>query len=179
MRIVIISLSIRNLTLNRYFEPSLHSYIYHCRKGTNSNPSHGKDAIYVEPTSYDYDGLISEAGDLTPKYFTMKAVISKYLPIPNIPVETIVPKGDYGQVEMNHAIDLFSLKNTPILKKMEMSDDPMTFEQMDQENGFVLYEHVIRKDYRDPSELSVTGNFSIRFLEYCCIVYFCIIHQRL
>ena len=42
----------------------------------------------------------------------MKAVIAKYLPIPNIPVETIVPKGDYGQVEMNHAIDLFSLKNT-------------------------------------------------------------------
>ena len=90
----------------------------------------------------------------------MKAVIAKYLPIPNIPVKATVPKGDYGQVEMKHAIDLFSLKNTPILKKMEMSDDPMTFEQMDQENGFVLYEHVIRKDYRDPSELSVTGNFA-------------------
>ena len=90
----------------------------------------------------------------------MKAVIAKYLPIPNIHVESIVPKGDYGQVEMNHAIDIFSLKNTPILKKMEMSDDPMTFEQMNQENGFVLYEHVIRKDYRDPSELSVTGDFS-------------------
>ena len=128
--------------------------------GTNSNSRHGKDAIFVEPTSYDYDGLITEAGDLSPKYFTMKAVIAKYLPIPNIPVETTVPKGDYGQVEMNHAIDLFSLKNTPVLKNlngMEISDYPMTFEDLDQENGFMLYEHVIRYEYRAPSKLTVTG----------------------
>ena len=90
----------------------------------------------------------------------MKSVIAKYLPIPNIQVETTVPKGDYGQVDMSHAIDVFSLKNTPILNKlnkMEISNYPMTFEQLDQENGFMLYEHVIRNNYRDPSELLVTG----------------------
>ena len=90
----------------------------------------------------------------------MKSVIAKYLPIPNIQVDTIVPKGDYGQVEMNHAIDVFSLKNTPMLNKlnkMEISNYPMKFEDFDQENGFVLYEHVIRSNYRDPSELLVTG----------------------
>ena len=90
----------------------------------------------------------------------MKRVIAKYLPIPNIPVETTVPKGNYGPVEMNHAIDLFSLKNTPVLKKlngMEISDYPLTFEDLNQENGFMLYEHVIHFDYRDPSELTVTG----------------------
>ena len=105
--------------------------------------------------------MISEAGDLTAKYFAMKSVIAKYLPIPNIQVETTVPKGNYGSVEMSHAIDLFSLKNTPILRKlnkMEISNYPMTFEQLDQENGFMLYEHVISNSYRDPSELEVTRN---------------------
>ena len=97
----------------------------------------------------------------------MKSVIAKYLPIPNIEVETTVPKGNYGQVEMTHAIDVFSLKNTPLLNKlnkMEISNYPMTFEQLDQENGFVLYEHVIRSNYRDPSELLVTGKSITYFL---------------
>ena len=46
-----------------------------------------------EPTSYDYDAPISEAGDLTDKYFAFKKVIGKYLPIPDISVQDHVPKG--------------------------------------------------------------------------------------
>ena len=132
--------------------------------GINHNGKKAPNAIDVEPTSYDYDGLISEAGDLTEKYFAMKKVIAKYLPVPNIPVQTTVPKGNYGSVDMAHVIDVFSLKNTPLLKKlnrMNISENPMTFEQLDQENGFILYEHVISQNYRDPSVLTVTGNASI------------------
>lgn len=40
----------------------------------------------IEPTSYDYDAPISEAGDLTPKYFAYKEVFSKYQQIPPIQV---------------------------------------------------------------------------------------------
>ena len=90
----------------------------------------------------------------------MKNVIEKYLPIPNISVKDTVPKGDYGVVEMYHVTDIFYLKDTPLLRKwdeMNSSDFPMTFEQLDQENGFVLYEHVITERYRDPSLLTVTG----------------------
>ena len=126
-----------------------------------NNALRGADSIDVEPTSYDYDGLISESGDLTKKYFAMKKVIGKYLPIPNIPVQTIVPKGNYGPIEMTHVIDVFSLRNTPLLPKLSkinISDHPMTFEQLDQENGFMLYEHVISQNFRDPSILTVTGN---------------------
>ena len=36
--------------------------------GFEAGANTGTNAFYVEPTSYDYDGLISEAGDLTPKY---------------------------------------------------------------------------------------------------------------
>ena len=37
----------------------------------------------VEPTSYDYDAPISEAGDLKEKYFAFKNIIAKYLPLPD------------------------------------------------------------------------------------------------
>ena len=94
---------------------------------------------------------------MTEKYFSMKKVISKYLPIPNITVEKIVPKGDYGSVDMFHVIDIFSLKNTPIVEKLNSSKLPMTFEQLNQEKGFVLYEHILMHQYRDPSLLTVTG----------------------
>ena len=98
----------------------------------------------------------------------MKNVIEKYLPVPNITVEETVPKGDYGLVEMYHVIDIFSLMDTPLLVKlndMNSTDFPLTFEQLDQENGFVLYEHIITENYRDPSLLTVTG------IE-CCIEFF-------
>ena len=87
----------------------------------------------------------------------MKNVIAKYLPIPNIKVRKTAPKGNYGAVNMSQVIDMFSLKNTPILEKLNTSEYPLTFEQLNQENGFVLYEHEIKKQYRDPSVLTVTG----------------------
>ena len=124
--------------------------------GINNGPD---GTIQVEPTSYDYDAPISEAGDLTEVYFAMKNVIGKYLPIPNMSVQKTVPKGDYGKVTMNHVTDAFFLRNTPLLHRMNISDYPKTFEQLDQENGFVLYEHVINNNYRDPSLLQVTGKF--------------------
>ena len=76
--------------------------------GFEAGANIGDGAFYMEPTSYDYDGLISEAGDLTPKYFAIKEVVGKYLPLPNIHVEPVVPKGDYGAVNMEFVADLSS-----------------------------------------------------------------------
>ena len=78
--------------------------------GFEAGANTGDGAFYVEPTSYDYDGLISEAGDLTPKYFAIKEVVAKYLPLPpdNIHVDPVVPKGDYGTVNMQFVADLSS-----------------------------------------------------------------------
>jgi beta-galactosidase len=56
----------------------------------------------VQPTSYDYDAPISEAGDTTEKYFAIRNAISKYLPLPQIPVPANSSKIAYGQVQMNY-----------------------------------------------------------------------------
>ena len=97
----------------------------------------------------------------------MKKVIAKYLPLPNIHVNATVPKGDYGAVNMTNVIDIFSITKTPLLKQlngMNISDFPKTFEDLDQENGFILYEHTIANMYRDPALLEVTGNKEIKAL---------------
>ena len=150
-----------------------------CFAGINNGPD---GTIQVEPTSYDYDAPISEAGDLTEVYFAMKNVIGKYLPIPNISVPKTVPKGDYGKVTMNHVTDAFFLRNTPLLHRMNISDYPKTFEQLDQENGLVLYEHVISNNYRDPSLLQVKGKlgyscYSKRSIIYLTFMYIIFIYK--
>ena len=103
----------------------------------------------------------------------MKKVIAKYLPLPNIHVNATVPKGDYGAVNMTNVIDIFSITKTPLLKQlhgMNISDFPMTFEELDQENGFVLYEHVIANMYRDPALLEITGNSEIVVSTHCHLI---------
>ena len=98
--------------------------------GFENGANTGDKAFLVEPTSYDYDGLISgllpstplqyasfknwffflesEAGDLTLKYFAMKTIIGRYLPLPHIRVDFEVPKGDYGTLKMKFVVDLFT-----------------------------------------------------------------------
>jgi beta-galactosidase len=51
-----------------------------------ANTGDESDPFSIEPTSYDYDSPISEAGDLTYKFEAFQKVISKYVPIPPIQV---------------------------------------------------------------------------------------------
>ena len=90
----------------------------------------GGGAVYkAVTTSYDYDAPISEAGidlhffafickqivlftgDLTPKYFAMKEVIGRYLPIPSVPVQNASAKGDYGKVNLTFVGSIFDLRD--------------------------------------------------------------------
>ena len=55
-----------------------------------------------QPTSYDYDAPLSEAGDPRPKYFILQYIISKYVTLPAGPQPvTSQPvtsgKGSYGK----------------------------------------------------------------------------------
>ena len=99
----------------------------------------------MEPTSYDYDALISEAGDLTPKYYAFKEIISKYMSVPDIPIPNPVPlKKSYGVVDMKYVSSAF-VANGTLLSFSGKSLYPKTFEQIGQENGFMLYETTIGK----------------------------------
>ena len=74
--------------------------IYMVHGGTSFGFNNGANLIpslAVEPTSYDYDAPISEAGDLTEKYFAFKNVIAKHLSLPeqlhDFEINAITEKG--------------------------------------------------------------------------------------
>ena len=64
--------------------------------------------------------------------------------------------GNYGRVMMKF-ISSFFVANGTILKKVGENKIPLTFEQVGQENGFMLYETVIDKLYTDPAQLEIVG----------------------
>jgi beta-galactosidase len=56
----------------------------------------------VQPTTYDYDAPMTEAGDTTEKYMAIRSAISRYLPPPQVPVPANSTKVAYGRIPMTY-----------------------------------------------------------------------------
>ena len=80
--------------------------------GANGNSDY---RIYEpQPTSYDYDAPLTEAGDPSTKYFVLMETIAKYAPVPAGPVPPASQKFAYGKVMMKKVaffLDLLWCKN--------------------------------------------------------------------
>jgi beta-galactosidase len=121
---------------------------------SGSNQNVGKQFENIV-TSYDYDAPISEAGDLTEKYYVLKNVIKKYLRIPDIKV-TNSTKVSYGDIAMWPLVTVF--ESLPYLSPKSVTNKiPLTFEEINQNYGIVLYETVIKNIYMKPAKLEVKG----------------------
>uniref|UniRef100_A0A667YJB5 Beta-galactosidase n=1 Tax=Myripristis murdjan TaxID=586833 RepID=A0A667YJB5_9TELE len=123
--------------------------------GTNFEYWNGANSPYApQPTSYDYDAPLTEAGDLTEKYFAIKEVIKMHRKIPEGPVPPTTPKYAYGAVKMkklqtvSDAIDKLSFSGP--VKSMY----PLTFIELNQAFGFVLYRTKLPVNCSTPTPLS-------------------------
>jgi len=108
-------------------------------------------------TSYDYDAPLNEAGDPTDKYFSIRNVISKYLPLPDFPVPEPNAKAAYGPVYLHYAADLWDVLQTPLARPMGLFQSPKTFEALHQAYGYVLYCTVIQGHYPSPALLELNN----------------------
>lgn len=121
---------------------SVNFYMFH--GGTNfgfMNGANRDNVINCTTTSYDYDAPISECGDLTEKYYAVKAVVEKHFgEIPSIDIP-VIPKKAYGKVELTQQADLFAhLKEfAPCIK----NGNVMTMEELGQNYGFTLYRNYV------------------------------------
>ncbi|EDV94965.1 GH23545 [Drosophila grimshawi] len=124
--------------------------------GANDN-NPGK--YIADITSYDYDAPMTEAGDPTPKYMALRRIISRYLPLPDVPVPMPVPKRAYGKVRLVSCCTLLSADGRQTLGTgVVRAAKPQTFEALDQYSGLVLYEAWLPAHFkRDPSVLYVNG----------------------
>nr|XP_020030759.1 beta-galactosidase isoform X2 [Castor canadensis] len=127
--------------------------------GTNFAYWNGANTPYAaQPTSYDYDAPLSEAGDLTEKYFAVRKVIQKFEVVPEGPIPPSTPKFAYGKIVLEKlktvaaALDVLC-PNGPI-----ESLYPLTFIQVKQHFGFVLYRTTLPQDCRNLTALSSPFN---------------------
>ncbi len=96
-------------------------------------------------TSYDYDAILTECGDVTPKYHAVRKVISKYVsePLPEIPADR--KKKAYGKVALTESASFFD--SLDILSKPVHSDVPRPMEHYGHGYGYIAYRTRLNRDY--------------------------------
>lgn len=124
-----------------YLKNGVNFNFYMVHGGTNfaftsgANYSNEYD-IQPDITSYDYDAPISEAGWATEKYKAVREMMKKYVSyeVPEIPkpMPVITP----ADIALTAHMNFFDWKQalTPVT-----SDSVLTFEQLNQGHGYVLY----------------------------------------
>ncbi|QEM11338.1 glycoside hydrolase family 35 protein [Mucilaginibacter rubeus] len=145
---------------------SINMYMFH--GGTTRafmNGANFKDTSPYEPqtSSYDYDAPLDEAGNATPKFTRFRQAIQKHLPagtqLPEVPAAkpTIV----IPAFKLTQSVSL--LNTLPVAKE---NISPLTFEDLHQDYGFVLYRTVLNgnksgqlkfKELRDYAVIMING----------------------
>jgi beta-galactosidase len=125
--------------------------------GANYNEEHN---IQPDITSYDYDAPISEAGWATPKYTAVRELMKRYVkyPVPAVPAP--IPVITLPPIALSKSVDLFDLKRD---LKPVASDTPLSFEDLGQGHGYVLYS----KRFTQPAQ----GKLQVRGLRDYATVY--------
>jgi len=117
-----------------------HVNIYMFEGGTNfgfMNGSNYYDVLTPDVTSYDYDGVLTEDGQITEKYIRYQEVIRKYAAVPEVKLSTSICRKDYGRLTVKDRVSLFSTLNT--LSTCHKSIYPQSMEQLGQNYGYILY----------------------------------------
>lgn len=124
-----------------------HVNIYMFEGGTNfgfMNGSNYYDELTPDVTSYDYDGLLTEAGDITPKYEKFKEVISKYRDIPEVEFTTNIQKKAYGKLTCIDKVGL--MESLEDISKPIVDTFPVCMEKCGQNYGYILYHSELQKE---------------------------------
>lgn len=130
---------------------SLNFYMFH--GGTNFGYMNGANYYdKYEPTitSYDYNALLSEAGDLTPAYFEVRKIIEeRFGSLPELTVKNS-EKAAYGKLELEERCSIFDAAK--LLAKPVQSATPQFMEDIGQYYGFTLYSTTVDGP-RDEAEI--------------------------
>ena len=130
---------------------SLNFYMFH--GGTNFGYMNGANYYdKYEPiiTSYDYNALLSEAGDLTPAYFEVRKIIEeRFGSLPELTVKNS-EKAAYGKLELDERCSIFDAAK--LLAKLVYSAAPQFMEDIGQYYGFTLYSTTVDGP-RDEAEI--------------------------
>jgi beta-galactosidase len=118
---------------------SINMYMFHggtTRAFMNGANYNDKDPFEPQISSYDYDAPLDEAGNATPKFMLFRSIIARHLPAGQTlpPVPLAKPSIAIPEIKLNQSVGLLGILPKPVLSKT-----PLTFEDLNQNYGFVLY----------------------------------------
>ena len=121
--------------------------IYMFIGGTNfgfMNGSNYYDYLTPDVTSYDYDAVLTEDGQITKKYKDFQNIIRKYSEISEVELSTDIKRKSYGELKVFEKVSLFNAVEQ--LSEGVSSLCPMSMERLGQEYGYVLYRSWIKQE---------------------------------
>lgn len=145
---------------------SVNMYMFHggtTRGFMNGANMNAQNPYSPQVSSYDYDAPLDEAGNPTEKFFAFRNVIKKHLPkgevIPDVPATK--PAVKIADIRLDAYAGIFSQLPQP-----KQSMKPLSFEDLDQAYGFVLYRTTLNKggllkirELRDYALVYVNGKY--------------------
>lgn len=144
---------------------SINFYMVH--GGTNFAFTSGanydrKRDIQPDLTSYDYDAPISEAGWVTAKYDSIRNVIKKYVKynVPEPPAQ--IPLIEIPSIKLDKVVDVLSYAER--LDAVN-NNTPLTFEQLNQGYGYVLYTRHFNQPISGTLEISGLRDYAIVYVD--------------
>lgn len=121
--------------------------IYMFTGGTNfgfMNGSNYYDELTPDVTSYDYDAVLTEWGDITPKYEAFREIIGRFAALPDMAVPANGRKIAYGRCTEKGHVSLFAV--LPDLSQPVESAFTQCMEKLGQNYGYILYRSRLTKE---------------------------------
>ena len=117
-----------------------HVNIYMFEGGTNfgfMNGSNYYEELTPDVTSYDYDAVLTEDGQITEKYRRYQEVIGKYIKLPQVEFSAKIVRKAYGTLPVKRKVSLVSTLSA--LSSPVYSPFPQSMEKLNQNYGYILY----------------------------------------
>lgn len=121
--------------------------IYMAEGGTNfgfMNGANYYDRLTPDVTSYDYDALLTEDGQITEKYKAFQEVISRFRKIPQVEFTTHIGRTAYGEIPVKEKVGLFEALDSIAAPEEHFYPQPM--EKLGQAYGYILYRSELVRD---------------------------------
>ena len=117
-----------------------HVNIYMFHGGTSfglMNGANDYDKLTPDVTSYDYDAILSEDGQITEKYRLFQKAVQERSsePLPQVHLEKI-PRAAFGEAVLTRSADLLAAaQRLPAVHRV----NPVSMERLGQSYGYILY----------------------------------------
>src|SRR4029078_2575506 len=127
------------------------------------NGANYKDRTPYEPqiSSYDYDAPLDDAGNPTSKFMKFREVIMKHLPggqtLPDVPQPK--PSIAISSISFTTTTSLFD-----VLPRAKSNLTPLTFEDLNQAYGFVLYRTTVNGGNKAVLKIKNLRDYGIIFI---------------